>query len=560
MNKDIIYIDTEDDITAIIGKIKKASEKVVALVPPKRTGVLQSAVNLRLLARMAKKEDKELVLISGNKALIALSAAAKIPVAKNLQSKPEIAEIAALEVDDGEDIIDGSNLPVGDMVKLANKKPSDEIAKDLSSINIDNEGPEYVAPPAIGSDSKHPAKIAKPKNGVKIPNFSKFRKKLFLGIGAGVLLLIFLIWAIWFAPSAKIIITAKTEAAPVSMTLNLGGAAPTNIGTNTIQTVIKQIKKDVSVDFTATGSKAVGTSAKGNVIFKNCETLTSQTIASGTAITSNGLNYTTQTSVTVPAGTGGFGGCTAAGVSTPVAIMASDIGSNYNTANGTTFSVANHANSSGVYLRAVATTEIAGGESHQATIVTAADVQKAKQALVDQPNADVKKQLTSQFTNGEKIITDSFKADHADTPSVPAINAEAAGGKAKLTSATTFSMTAIAKSELQAFLRNSINKQMDGSKNQRIYNDGYSKVTLSGYQGNDTGATINVATTGQFGPNIDKEAIKNQVKGKNFGDAQSLLSSINNVSNVDIKFPYFWVTTIPNDINKITVEFQISNA
>ncbi len=561
MNKDIIYIDTEDDITAIIGKIKKANEKIVALVPPKRTGVLQSAVNLRLLARMAKKEGKELALISGNKALIALSAAAKIPVAKNLQSKPEIAEIAALEVDDGEDVIDGSNLPVGDLVKIANKKPSDDIAKDLGSIDIDDEKTGYVPPSALGPDDKKPAKIAKPKNGVKIPNFSKFRKKLFLGIGAGVLLIIFLIWAIWFAPSAKVIITAKTQSAPVSQTLNLGGATPTNINTNTIQTVTKQIKKDVSVDFTATGSKVVGTSSKGNVVFRNCESLTSKIIASGTTVTSNGLNYTTQASVTVPAASGDIGGCTAAGVSTPVAIMASDIGSDYNTANGTIFSVANHANGSGVYLRAVATTEITGGESHQATVVTAADVQKAKQTLVDQTSVDIKKQLTGQFTSGEKIITDSFKADHADATSIPAIDAEATGGKAKLTSTTTFSMSAIAKSELVAFLRNAITKQMDSSKNQRIYDDGYSKVTLSGYQSGDNGSsTVNIATTGQFGPNIDKEAIKDQVKGKNFGDAQSLLSSINNVDNVDIKFPYFWVTTIPNDSNKITVEFQISNA
>jgi hypothetical protein len=201
-----------------------------------------------------------------------------------------------------------------------------------------------------------------------------------------------------------------------------------------------------------------------------------------------------------------------------------------------------------------------GGTSKIATVVTAADVQKAKQAIVDQTNSDVKKQLTAEFTNGETVISDSFKADHADAAPVPAIDAEATGGNAKLTSPTTFSLTAIAKSELESFLRNAINKQMDSSKNQRIYDDGYSKVTLSGYQSGDNGSTVNVATTGQFGPNIDKEAIKNQVKGKNFGDAQSLLSSINNVDNVDIKFPYFWVTTVPNDTNKITVEFQISNA
>ncbi len=560
MNKDIIYIDTEDDITAIIGKIKKANEKIVALVPPKRTGVLQSAVNLRLLSRMAKKEGKELVLISGNKALIALSAAAKIPVAKNLQSKPEIAEIAALEVDDGEDIIDGSNLAVGDLEKLANKKPGDDISKDLSSIDIDNEGPEYIPPSDVDPVEKKPTKVARPKNNVKIPNFGKFRKKLFLGIAAGILFVIFLIWAIWFAPSAKVIITAKTQAAPVSMTLNLGGTSPTNISTNTVQTVTKQIKKDVTVTFTATGQKDLGGKASGSITVRNCDYSGGFSLPAGTQFTSNGgLVYVSTSSASVPGFSGSSSSCTLSGSSSgkaTVQVQASSNGDSYN-APATTYSIDKIPAGSKVDAQGTA---MAGGSTRIATVVTAADVQKAKQALVDQTNADVKKQLTAQFTNGETVISDSFKADHADAVSVPAIDAESTGGNAKLTSATTFSLTAIAKSELTAFLRDAITKQMDSSKNQRIYDDGYSKVVLSGYQTSDTGSTVNVATTGQFGPNIDKEAIKNQVKGKNFGDAQSLLTSINNVNNVDIKFPYFWVTSIPNDTNKITVEFQISNA
>jgi hypothetical protein len=115
MNKDVIYIDVEDDITAIIGKVKDAGSKIVALVPPKRIGVLQSAVNLRLLVRAAEQSSKHIVLITSNSALMSLAASAKVPIAKTLQSKPELAEISALDVDDGEDIIDGSQLPVGEL-------------------------------------------------------------------------------------------------------------------------------------------------------------------------------------------------------------------------------------------------------------------------------------------------------------------------------------------------------------------------------------------------------------------------------------------------------------
>jgi hypothetical protein len=549
MNKDIIYIDTEDDVTAIIGKIKKASEKTVALVPPKRTGVLQSAVNLRLLSRMAKKEGKELVLISGNKALIALSAVAKIPVAKNLQSKPEIAEIAALEIDDGEDIIDGSNLPVGDMVKLANKKPGDDISKDLSSINIDNEGPEYIAPLAVGTDGKLPTKIAKPKKNVKIPDFSSFRKKLFLGIGAGILLIIFLIWAIWFAPSAKIIITAKTTAAPVSITLNLGGTSPTNISTNTVQTVTKQVQKDSSVSFTATGSKVVGTKATGTITLSNASSSDPIPVPAGSIFSNGNYNFVTTTDVSVPGATVKHGIVPG---SITTSISATDVGVAYNLPAGSYDSSVD-----GVTATASQTT---GGDRHQAIIVTADDVQKAKTALVALSTAAVKKQLTGEFTNGETVIGDSFKADYSNVVSAPDIGAETTAGSAKLTTSITYSITAIAKSELEAFLKSEVTKQMDSSKSQRIYDDGYSKVSLSGYQSGDSGSTINVATTGQFGPNIDKEAIKNAVKGKNFGDTQSYIESINGVNNVDIKFSFFWVTTVPNDTNKIDVEFNIANA
>ena len=338
MNKDIIYIDTEDDVTAIIGKIKNANERIVALVPPKRTGVLQSAVNLRLLSRMAKKAGKELVLISNNKALMALSASAKIPVAKNLQSKPEIAEIAALEIDEGEDIIEGVKLPIGELEKTADNKPGDDIAKDLSSIDIDNEGPKYVDMSPIEPGGKQSAKIAKPKNAVKIPNFSKFRKKLFLGIGAGILFIIFLVWAIWFAPAAKIVITAKTTAAPVSITLNLGGTAPTNIGTNTVQTITKQVQKDESVTFTPTGSKDEGTPASGSVTLSTpCSGGVYPTIPAGSQITSSGGQvFITQADIDVSTLSGHGTGCNFTGSGN---VLAQANGDSYNLPAGTSYTV-----------------------------------------------------------------------------------------------------------------------------------------------------------------------------------------------------------------------------
>ena len=132
--KTVIYIDAEDEITDIVNKIKESKERIIALVPPKAVGILRSAVNLRILARTSRKDNKQIVLITNNSALLAMAGAAKIPVAKTLQSKPEIPEIDILEVD-GEDIIDGEKLPVSE---FAGKTTDQEEAEMLSNLDIDD--------------------------------------------------------------------------------------------------------------------------------------------------------------------------------------------------------------------------------------------------------------------------------------------------------------------------------------------------------------------------------------------------------------------------------------
>lgn len=544
MTKDIIYIDIEDDITAIIGKIKASHEKIIALVPPKRVGALQSAVNLRLLARMADTGHKHLVLITNNSALIALSAAASIPVAKNLQSKPEIPEIAALEINDGEDIIDGSQLPVGELVKTADKKPSDEKVEDaIETINIDSE--------ATPTAKVEPKKFTKSKP--KVPDFTRFRKTLFFGIIGGVLLITFLIWAIWFAPSAKIIITAKTSPAPVSLAVKLAGTAPTDITKGTIQTITKTLKKDVSVDFTATGKKKLGDKAKGTLTLTNGSSVDPINVPAGSVFSNGAYDFVTNGSADVP----GVHAALEGGVPTlvdgtiDVGVTAIAIGADYN------LPAASYT-SSVVGITAEGS-NMAGGSSHDATVVTADDIAKATLALNALSTDDAKQQLVNQFTNGETVITDSLVASYVTPVSVPAVDAEATSGKAKLTSATTFSITAIAKSELETYLKDAITKQITSPSTQRIYDDGINKVTLLDYQKDSKPATVNIETTGQIGPNIDTSSIKNQVKGLHYGDVQALISNIKGVDNVDIKFSYFWVNTVPGDTSKIDVEFILQN-
>lgn len=126
MNKDTIYIEPENDITDILAKLKNSEQKVVALVPPKKAGVLRSAVNIKLIAKTARDNEKAAVLVTTDPALIKLAAAAKIPVAKTLQSRPEVPtdeDVAALMAN--EQVIDDmSDQPEND--NKDDKKPAEK--------------------------------------------------------------------------------------------------------------------------------------------------------------------------------------------------------------------------------------------------------------------------------------------------------------------------------------------------------------------------------------------------------------------------------------------------
>jgi hypothetical protein len=536
MNKDVIYIDVEDDITAIIGKLKDSKEKVVALVPPKRVGILQSAVNLRLLDRAAHNANKRLVLITNNQALMALAAAAKLPVAKNLQSKPELPEIAALEIDDGEDVIDGADLPVGDHAKTATVDGEDDTEIDKAAAGL--MASTKAAPPTGGTPPRPP----KSKKG-RVPNFDSFRKKLLIGIGAGVAVIIFLIWAIFFAAHATIVITARTSTENVSKTITLNQTGPTSFSAGVIKAVRQEQKKSQSVDFDATGQKDAGSKATGTVQFSTDSiSKLGTTIPAGTQLTSSsGLVYITNQSVTMTSAnyTGANTGVTAA-----------ENGEKYNGASGSVSGAP-----SGISASFVGAS--GGGVTKMVTVVTAADVQKAAEQLATQEDPAIKAQLKAAFGKDVKVIDTSYAVAKSDPVSAPAVGQEATT-KAKLTTELTYSMMGIAQTELNTYLDAAVKEEIADQPNQRVYDNGAKAATFTDFAADATGGKIRLVANGKVGPQIDDNKIKEKVKGKQYGDIQADIGAIQGVDDVDTKFWPFWVKSVPNDTKRITVEFKLN--
>src|ERR1017187_5818449 len=72
-DKDVLYVDIDDDITTVIDKLRTSEAKVVALVLPKRASVFQSVVNMKLLKRNAESVKKHVVLVTTEPSLMPLA-------------------------------------------------------------------------------------------------------------------------------------------------------------------------------------------------------------------------------------------------------------------------------------------------------------------------------------------------------------------------------------------------------------------------------------------------------------------------------------------------------
>ncbi|MGD8373457.1 MAG: hypothetical protein PVI21_01195 [Candidatus Woesebacteria bacterium] len=547
MKKDVIYIDIEDDITAIIGKVKSSAEKIVALVPPKRAGVLQSAVNMKLLQKIATEENKRIVLITSDALLTSLASVVKMPVAKNLQSRPEVPEKLKPQ-DEESDVINGSELPVGEIAAAAGAGAAVE-KNNLEDLDfVDKKSADG---PSSGKKEKPSKKGKGPFGKVNVPNFMAFRKKLFLLGGGGVLLIGFLVWALVLAPSATVTISAKTTAVDIDRSLALVPSLDSSkTGELELKPNVQEIKKTASVEFDATGKKDTGDKASGSITLSNADSSDAIAVPAGAAFTAaNGKKFTSDGAVTVPGATVS-GGQIKQGTAT-VSVKAAEIGPEYNIA-AQAYTV------SGVSGLSAGGTAMAGGTKQQVTVVSQEDVDSAKSKLSQQSSDEAKAEITAKFGSDYIVIAESFSTNVGDPIVTPAINEQAT--KAKLSIETTYNLVGLARSDVKNILDDALNDALSGTSNQSVFNDGESDIRFQSYKKLSNGNyVVDMKTTGYIGATIDTAELAKQLTGKRYGEIEQIVNKLPGVTSVDIKFSPFWVASAPSDPNKISIKFSVVN-
>jgi hypothetical protein len=556
-DKDTIYVDIDDEITGIIDKVKNSKSKVVALVLPKRAGVFQSVVNMKLLKRAADGGQKNVVLITSEAGLLPLAGSAGLHVAKTLTSKPEIPGAPEEFIDNDEAVDeDAATLPGDEEDSPLDKNqtlgelagPASTVGADgMETVAMDNESPppEDLEKSKTAADKKKTPKDKK----LKVPNFKRFRKLFIIG---GILLLL-LIAAFIFADIAltKATINISTNATNVPTNLNLTlstSATSVKTNTNTLPAKLGTIQKTYTQQVTTTGQKNNGNKASGTVQMTatECSATTPPDVPAGSALSSNGQTYLTESDTTFDFSNikGNGKGCFSYNADNPTQITAQSGGSSYNGA--TAFSVPGRSD-----VAVSVSSNVTGGTDDIVQTVNQADINSAK-AKIDASSSGINQSLQTQLKgDGYYPITSTYSTG---TPNISySANVGDVANSVSVTEAITYTMFGVYQSNLNSLINNSVDAQIDTSK-QSVLDDGLSKATYTVNSQSSTQALISLSTTAVAGPQLNTSTIKQNAAGKRTGDIKSQLLTDPDVTGVNIKLSPFWVSHIPSKTSRITVD------
>ena len=593
-NKDVIYIEPEDDITDIITKIENSKQKIVALVPPKKAAVLRSLVNIKLIAKAGMTNQKTVVLVTTDSSIIKLAAAAKLPITKSLSSAPVVPELDKKDV---------AETTLQEKVDEGGKEVSEKDSSDDDSEQSDEDGDdtesdedteeeeeeeeeEDASEDEDGADSKD-SEDTKDKKGEKSKDkkAKKSGKKnklsesnnpilrfignhpktlIFSGIGA-VVLVVVLVWAFAIAPAATVTITLRTVNGNFSENVTFTEKLQeedANAGKFYLEQ--KKIETKVEVEFEPTGKKNVGEKAKGTVVvYTYLKDAGSVPISEGSKFTNGDLTFVSTEPATLTWDGKSFDTCdnknatateklkSGCQMSARVKVEAVGSGAQYNiaaTSQGwiTTQDV-------GVYSDSA----MSGGTDKTVTVVQQSDVVKALAKVQDMNENQNRQKLLDSLGEDAFVIDSSFSQTTGEAVTTPKVDEVVEDGKkAKLSVITTDSIFVIDEVKVKEF----ITEKAKLASNFKIYemNDPF----IENFTKTESGYTGKLKTSYVSGPKMTENDVINVIRGKGLGTAQHDLNAAygEGIKSMNTKTSFPWVMTIPNDPDKITVIIQVDEA
>lgn len=549
-SKDTIYVDIDDDIASIIDKVLSSSKKIIALVLPKRAAVFQSIVNMKLLKKAIEKEHKNIVLVTSDSAVLPLAGVAGLHVASTPQSKPEIPPSpvqSAIHSDPELSELD-KNKTVGSL--------ADARSEDILEVDSTDEVPLLKQKNDKKNQKKRNASRENKKDEIskklKVPNFERFRSKLFIVCGLLVLLVVGGIYLFMVLPNATI--TLHTETSKVD--IDLAFVADTsqqqiNTDNKVLPAINQEFRRTDTEKIASSGQKNIGTKASGTVVLSVDCGEGAPMVPAGTGVSTNNLTFITQANATVASFPDtSEGGCM---FHKEVKVVAQKPGDEYNFGSDKSFTVAGFS-----AVSATNPDSMTGGTTKIVKIVAKEDIDKATEAISKRASDTAPKELKDDINKeGFMPLESTLKA------STPVISSSSKVGEESdeviVTSTTVFTMFGVKRDDLKILMHDEAKHKID-TKKQHIIDDGIKDAKIDVVQSYQDGRlNLELSSTVIAGPQIDETRVKDEISGKKRSEIQSILKANPGIIEVEVKFSPFWVNTTPKNTSKITIVIEGKN-
>lgn len=546
----VLYLDADTEITEAIEKLKKASESEVRVVVPARSGLFQSAVNMKLINKAAKDKKKDLVLVTNDKIAKNLAGGAGIAVASSVKAMAHVPDAAAaaekmsdeVKIDGPEPEPESSPEPPSSSGSKSDSPKSNDSGFQKKHIPLDDTPEEK--PERKAKREEAPAGIPKDK---KVPNYNKLNKRIWLIVG-GIGAVILLILAYIFLPTGKVTVLADAKKTSLNFNFILDSAATSSdISSQTLAAQKLELAKDATYEITATGKKDIGNKATGTISVKNCDDVSTHVLSAGTGVSGGGKTFVTAQEVTIPAGTAGGGkvNCSSA---VDVSIAATGLGESFNVG-PTSFAI------NGFSSLYQATGKTSGGTSKTVTVLSAQDITAAK-AQAETQTASAKDDIVKKAGSDLMVFPPTLQANLTSfNTSVPVDNE---ADKVTVTTKVTYSIFAANKSDVNKLFDEQLQNDVKGGK--QIYQNGSADANYSVVkQLNAQKMQMNAKTTAYYGDPIDKEALAKKVAGKGKKEVSDITKQFGSqITGAQVETTPSLMPFMPLLPGKITVDIKVS--
>lgn len=567
-NQKTIYLEIDDEITSVVEKVRQSSAEYVTLVIPKNAVLLQSIVNLKLLARSSEKLKKHVAVVTTDKGARNLLLRAGLPLKKHIGDEfpdpvapatPEKNEISLRESLDAEDI---EEVVIADSPRKKDEAGEDSEAKKIAVKTYNPRGesetkevraPELaavkIADEVLSDDEERQqrVRILKSQRTAQKSRLPKTVAK-WTSLFVGVALIVVAVVLYFTLPKATITLTPKSEPASDDVEIGIVTNSEPNPDLGEISGRFVEISKTEKKTYSTTGEKDFGEKASGDVTIENTYSSDAQELVAGTRLqTTAGLIYRLDKKVIVPGATIEEGTLVAGTITAHV--TADEFGDAYNS-DAVDLTIPGLSAAKQAKITATASS-FTGGTSEVKKVVSEEDIKKAKEETEKAAKNLGREEMKKSAEAGEIILDDAIAL--SVSKSEPSLTAGKEGSEFTYEVVVKVESIALPQDALEARATEGLAKRLEGEKVLVDGEKGSFTYTAKKLDTDKKSLAITTHVEKVAIPALNVEDFKRDLRDKTKAEVMQYFAEKSEIEGVKVDFWPFWVNKTPGNSDSLTI-------